>query len=142
LSLLLDTSIIVKLVIEEPGSQRARIRVKEALGQGHTLISVDEALPEALNALWKHVKIHPHLDAEEAMRAAEDLLLLWDRIRIISSREVSTDALRIAIELGLSVYDSLFLAASRKTTSTLYTADTRLFEASRDTFDSELLKEI
>jgi predicted nucleic acid-binding protein len=57
------------------------------------------------------------------------------------SREVSTDALRIAIELGLSIYDSLFLAASRKTTSTLYTADTRLHEASKDTFDSELLRE-
>ena len=141
MSLLLDTSIIVKLVIEEPGSQRARIRVKEALGQGHTLISLDEALPEALNALWKHAKIHHDLDAEEAMRAAEDLLLLWDRISIIPSREVSADAQRIGIELGLSVYDSLFLAASRKTRSTLYTADTRLHEASRGTFDSELIRD-
>lgn len=141
MSLLLDTSIIVKLIIEEPGSQRARIRVKEALAQGHTLISVDETLPEALNTLWKHTKIHRDLDAEEAMRAAEDLLLLWNRIRIIPSREVSTDALRIAIELGLSIYDSLFLAASRKTTSTLYTADKKLHETSRDTFDSELLME-
>jgi predicted nucleic acid-binding protein len=141
LSLLLDTSIIVKLVIEEPGSQRARIRVKEALGQGHTLNSVDEALPEALNALWKHAKIHRDLDAEEAVRAAKDLLLLWDRMKIIPSREVSTDALRIAIELGLPIYDSLFLAASRKTTSTLYTTDTRLYEASKDTYGSELLRE-
>jgi len=33
------------------------------------------------------------------------------------------------------------LAASRKTTSTLYTADTRLYEASKDAFDSELLRE-
>ena len=141
MSLLLDTSIIVKLVIQEPGSQRAQTRVKEALGQGHALISVDEALPEALNALWKHVRVHRDLDAEEAMRAAEDLLLLWDRMKIIPSREVSTDALRIAVELGLSIYDSLFLAASRKTTSTLYTADARLHDASKPAFDSELLSE-
>ena len=141
MSLLLDTSIIVKLVIQEPGSERARVRVKEALGQGHALISVDEALPEALNALWKHAMIHRDIDAEEAVRAADDLLLLWDRMRIISGREVSTDALRIAIEHGLSVYDSLFLAASRKTASTLYTAEARLHEASKPAFDSELLSE-
>ncbi|MGD0804551.1 MAG: type II toxin-antitoxin system VapC family toxin [Candidatus Bathyarchaeia archaeon] len=141
MSLLLDTSIVVKLVIEEPDSQRARTRVKEALKQGNTLLSVDEALPEALNTLWKHAKIHRDLPAEEAMRAADDLLLLWDKIMIIPSREIAIDALRIAIELELSIYDSLFLAASRKTTSTLYTANTRLHEASKDTFDSELLRE-
>jgi predicted nucleic acid-binding protein len=67
--------------------------------------------------------------------------MLWDRIRIIPSREISSDTLSLAIEHGLSVYDSLFLAASRRTTSTLYTADTRLYEASGDTFDSELLRE-
>jgi len=141
LSLLLDTSIIVKLVIEEPGSQNARIRAKETLAKGYTLISVDTALPEALNALWKHTNIHRDLNAEDAMRAAEDLHLLWDRIMIIHSREVSIDALRLAIELGLPIYDSLFLAASRKTKSTLYTADKKLYEASRNIFDSELLTE-
>jgi predicted nucleic acid-binding protein len=67
--------------------------------------------------------------------------MLWDRIRIIPSREISSDTLSLAIEHGLSVYDSLFLAASRRTTSTLYTADTRLYETSGDTFDSELLRE-
>ncbi len=51
------------------------------------------------------------------------------------------DAFRIAVELGSSIYDSLFLAASRKTTSTLITADTRLYEASKGSFDSELLGE-
>ena len=141
MSLLLDSSIIVKLVIQEQGSQRARVRVKEALGQGRALISVDEALPEALNALWKHAVIHRDIDAEEAVRAAEDLLHLWDRMRIIPGREVSTDAFRIAVELGLPIYDSLFLAASRRTASTLITADTRLYEASKDAFDSELLRE-
>jgi predicted nucleic acid-binding protein len=140
LSLLLDTNIIVKLVIEEADSQRARTRVKEALKQGHTLFSVDEALPEALNTLWKHAKIYPDLEDEEVMRAAEDLLLIWDKISIIPSREVSTDALRIAIELRLPVYDSIFLAASRRTSSTLYTADARLHEASREAFDTELLR--
>ena len=139
MSLLLDTSIIVKLIIDEPDSHRARIRVKESLTQGHTLISVDEALPEALNTLWKHVKIHGDLDVEEAMSAAEDLLLLWRKIIIIPTQDISIDALKIAIELKLSLYDSLFLAASRKTNSTLYTADTRQHEASKNTFDCELL---
>ena len=120
MSLLLDTSIIVKLIVEEPDSQRARTRVKESLEQGHILLSVDEALPEALNTLWKHHRIHRDLDAEEATRAAEDLLILWDKMTIIPSREIAVDALQIAIELKTSIYDSLFLAASRKTTSTLH----------------------
>lgn len=139
MSLLLDTNIIVKLVIEEEDSQEARTRVKEALRQGHRLFTVDLALPEALNTLWKHAEIHPDLEDEEVMRAAEDLLLIWDKMSIIPSREVSADALRIAVELKLPVYDSVFLAASRRTSSTLYTADAGLHEASRETFDSELL---
>ena len=75
------------------------------------------------------------------MGAAEDLHLLWDKMIIIPNREVYADSLRLAIELGLPIYDSLFLAASRKARSTLYTADKKLYEASRDIFDSELLAE-
>ena len=142
MSFLLDTSINVKLVLEEPGSQSARTRVREALRESQILVTVDEALPEALNALWKHTKIHGDLDEEEALRAVEDLFLLWDRIRIISSREVSSDAFKIAFERGLSVYDSLFLAASRKSKSILFTADKRLYEASRGLVESEHLRVI
>jgi predicted nucleic acid-binding protein len=141
LSLLLDSSILVKLVVEEPSSHQARERVKESLKLGCILFTVDVALPEVLNALWKHVKIHGDLEADEAERAADDLMLLWDRMRILPSREVSSEALRIAFEKGLSVYDSLFLAASEKTRSKLITADKRLYEASRGTVESELLQE-
>ena len=51
--MILDASVLVKLVITEPGSERARDIVRRALSEGEAMACPDIALAEALNALWK-----------------------------------------------------------------------------------------
>jgi len=51
LSIVLDASALVKLVIEETGSLEARRVVREAFAYGLNINAPDIALAEALNAL-------------------------------------------------------------------------------------------
>jgi predicted nucleic acid-binding protein len=139
LSLVLDSNILVKLVTGEAGSEEARKTVTASLRDGCTPYTVDAALAEALNALWKHVKIHGDLKPEEALLAAQDLRKIWDRLNIIPTSELSEESLDIAVTLNVAVYDSLYVAAARKVKARLYTADKRLFEVSKNMVESELL---
>jgi len=139
MSLLLDSSILVKLVINEPGSDSARTRVKDSLEKECTVFTVDLALAEAINALWKHVNIHGDLAEVAGEQAVEDLLNIWKGLNVIPSQEIIEEAFKNAIQNNITAYDSLFIAASAKTMAKLYTADGRLFEASRKIVASELL---
>ena len=139
MSLVLDSNILVKLVTSEAGSDEARKTVTASLRDGCTPHTVDAALAEALNALWKHAKIHGDLDAEEALLASQDLLKIWSRLNVIPTSELSKESLDTAVTLNISVYDSLLVAAARKVRARLYTADKRLFEVSRKIVESELL---
>jgi predicted nucleic acid-binding protein len=139
LSLVLDSNILVKLITSETGSEEARKTVTASLREGYTSYTVDAALSEALNALWKHVKIHGDLSPEEALLAAQDLREIWDRLNIIPTSELAGESLNTAIKLNVAVYDVLYLAAAQKTQARLYTADKRMFEASKNRAESQLL---
>ncbi|MBD3206314.1 PIN domain-containing protein [Candidatus Bathyarchaeota archaeon] len=140
MSLLLDSSILVKLVVNEPGSGDAREAVKKHLREGYRLHTVDVALPEALNALWKHVTIHNDLGEKEAGGVIEDLQRIWVSLYVVSSHEVTRRAFQIAVESSLTVYDSLFIAAAMYCSAKLFTADVKLFKSSEKHVDSLLLK--
>lgn len=139
MSLVLDSNILVKLVTNEAGSGEARESVMESLRDGCSLYTVDAALAEGLNALWKHVKMHGDLEAEEAGLAAQDLSKIWERLNVLSTRELFEEAVDIAITQNVAVYDSIYVAAARKMRAKFFTADKKLFEASRKIVESELL---
>jgi predicted nucleic acid-binding protein len=140
MSLLLDSSILVKLVVNEQGSEKARETVKKHLREGYRLDTVDLALPEALNALWKHVTIHRDLDEKQAEHVLEDLMKIWVSLNVVSSHEVTQEAFLIAVSNSLTVYDALFIAATVYQSAKLYTADGKLFKASAKQVDSLLLQ--
>jgi len=54
----------VKLVTDEPGSREARKTIKRYLKDGYSLYTVDIALAESLNAIWKHARIQRDLEIE------------------------------------------------------------------------------
>jgi predicted nucleic acid-binding protein len=140
MSLLLDSSILVKLVVNEKGSEDARETVKKHLREGYQLHTVDLALPEALNALWKHVIIHTDLSEKQAEHVIEDLQSIWMGLNVVSSHEVTHRAFQIAVDNRLTVYDSLFIAAAKCQSAKLFTADVKLFKASENHVDSLLLQ--
>jgi len=130
----------VKLVTAETGSEEARTSVTDFLRRGYSLYSVDLALAESLNAFWKHVQIHGDLKTEDARSAVQDLTKVWDGLNVLSTRELSEEAVDIALTQDVTIYDSLYMAAAKKLDATLYTADGRLYDAAKKITSSKLLE--
>ncbi|RLI24374.1 hypothetical protein DRO58_07445 [Candidatus Bathyarchaeota archaeon] len=140
MNLVLDSNIIIKLVITEPGSEEVRKFILESLEKGASMYSVDIALAEGLNALWKHVSIHRDLKVEDAESATEDLAKIYGKLNIVATGEVSREALKLSLTHNITVYDTLYIAAARKLKATLYTADSKLYRVARKLSSSKLLE--
>ena len=139
-SLILDSNILVKLVMNESGSKEARAAVANILKKGGALYTVDLALAEGLNVIWKHASVLKDLELEEANSAVEDLARIYDGLNIIAAREITTEAMHVALTQNISVYDALYIAAAQKMNGTLYTADQKLCNAANGITNTKLLK--
>jgi len=117
--------------VDEPGSKEARTTVKNLLRDGFSLYTVDIALAESLNAIWKHVIIHRDLKMEEAESTIHDLTRIYDAVSVIATRELSGEAVKIALTENMNIYDSVYVAAAMKLKATLITADKKLYDASK-----------
>ncbi|MBC7113153.1 MAG: type II toxin-antitoxin system VapC family toxin [Candidatus Methanomethyliales bacterium] len=135
----LDASAIIKLVLEERGSAEVRKCVKDLLKGGYALHTVDLALVECLNAVWKHARIHGDLSLEEAEGAAKDLIKIYDALQILLARDIAEEAFSIATGHNVTIYDALYIAAARQLKVPLYTADQKMHEVSKGLATSMLL---
>lgn len=124
--IVLDASFLVKLVLEEEGSETARSLLRSWAGNGEILATVDLALPEALNAIWKHVSKIGDLGREEAADGARDLLRIWAKLRVHQSVEVAEEAFKLALEEGVTVYDAIYIQLARSKRAGLATFDEKL----------------
>lgn len=129
--IVLDSSFLVKLVLEENDSAKARELARLWSATGDTLITLDIALPEALNAIWKHCLKIGDLTRSEALRATEDLLRVWKLLNIYSSRELAEEAFKLALEENITVYDALYIQLARSTRGSLATFDEKLSRIAR-----------
>jgi predicted nucleic acid-binding protein len=126
-------------VLNESDSKEARTEVSGFLKKGYTLCTVDIALAECLNVIWKHSNLLKDLESEEASLVAEDLTKLYNGLSITPTRELKDEAMQIAISQNITVYDALFIAATQKTNATLYTADKKLCTKTDKLIKSKLL---
>ena len=112
-----DASVVVKWVVEEPGSDLARTLATAALEAPDLLFT------ECANILWKKARVGD-LDKPEA--EARLGALLRAPVRLAPDRDLLKPALRLAVELGHPVCDCLYLALAQVRKLPLVTADTRL----------------
>ncbi len=126
--------------MNEAGSKEARATVASALKKGHTLYTVDLALAEGLNVIWKHAGILKDLKMEEANPAVEDLTKIYDGLNIIAAREITAEAMQVALTCKITVYDALYIAAAQKINGTLYTADQKLCNTANGIINTKLPK--
>ena len=120
-SLVVDASVIIKTVLEEPGSEDAKRLVADASAlRAPTLI-----IAECANAIWK--RVHRGLmSAEHGARPLGDLLAA--PILMIGLRALTPSALTLSLELDHPIYDCYYLAAAIESDCALATADERLYE--------------
>ncbi len=130
----------MKLVLNEQGSKEARANLLGFLKKGYALYTVDLALAECLNAIWKHVNLLSELKVENAKLAVGDLTRVFDKLNVVTAREVSEEALNIALTQNVPVYDALYIALSQKLDGSLYTADQKLYATAKAVTKTKLLK--
>ncbi len=114
------------MVLEETDSNEARVAVKSYFEKGYSVYTVDFALTEALNVVWKHGKIFKDLDEEKVNSTVQDLVKLYDGLNIVLAREIAAESIKTALRQDMSAYVALFVTATEKLNGTLFTSDQKL----------------
>ena len=118
IALVIDASVAVKWVVEEPRTQDALALLGRA-----RLTAPDLLVPECANILWKKVQ-RSELSIEEAMVAAR--LLQGAEVELRPTRSLLEATARLAIELAHPAYDCVYLALALQDQCRFVTADERL----------------
>jgi predicted nucleic acid-binding protein len=127
-------------VLNEPGSKEARSNVKDLLKKGYILYTVDIALAECLNVIWKHSTLLSDLKPEDTKSAVEYLLKIYNGLNVIATQELAEETINIAQTKKTPVYDALYIALTQKEKGTLYTADQKLCTTANTITNTKLLK--
>lgn len=119
----LDSSVISAIFFREESSERA-----ESIAENYDLITVDLAFAEVANVAWKRVTFFDESKevALKALKMCADFIS--GACEVIRAEELMEDAFEIAIADQITVYDSLFIAASEREKVSLLTTDGKLFE--------------
>ena len=124
MTLIVDASVAVKWLVEEPDHLAAR----NLLDRNEQLQAPDFVFIEAANVLWKKV-FRRELAAEQAAESIDSLPRLFEVI--VPSSLVLRRALQMAIEINHPVYDCLYLACAEHVNADLVTTDSRLAARAR-----------
>jgi predicted nucleic acid-binding protein len=119
-SIVVDASVAVKWVIDEPDSDAA-----VAL-RGEDLIAPDLWVVEAANALWRRARVGEITAEEAAARFSE---LANAPIASVVMEPYLDQALKLATEIGHPVYDCVYLALALQHHTHVVTADRRFAAA-------------
>ena len=130
----------MKLVISESGSKEAQTTVQAFLKRGFSLCTVDIALAESLNAIWKHTNIHKDLSPRDAKPAVRDLIKLHGKLEVVATSELAEETATIAQNKNITIYDALYVAATQKLSATLLTSDRKLHGTASDLTNARLLE--
>jgi predicted nucleic acid-binding protein len=130
----------VKLVVSEPDSKEAQVAVRDFLERRFSLHTVDIALAESLNAIWKHTNVHADLDPHDARAAVRDLITIHDKLGVLVTSELAEQTITIAQSQDITIYDALYIAAARKLNGTLLTSDRKLYNTANSLANAKLLK--
>jgi predicted nucleic acid-binding protein len=110
------------------------------LEKGYLLYTVDNALAECLNVIWKHATLLKDLNAEDTKTATDYLLQTFDRLTITKTSDLAEPTMTIAQTQKIPVYDALYIALAIKEKGTLYTADKKLATTANKITKTKLLK--
>jgi predicted nucleic acid-binding protein len=110
------------------------------LKKGYLLYTVDIALAECLNVIWKHATLLTDLKVEDTKSAVEYLLKIYSGLSVIMTRDLADETMTIAQTMKVPVYDALYIALAKKVNGTLYTADQKLCTTTNKITNTKLLK--
>lgn len=122
-----DASIIAKWVLPGEPFQEKAVRLKEDHVSGVIeLSSLGFVIQEVANAFWRAIKLNriSETDAKEALNALNDIRI---ELHELNWAQIA-QALGIACDLNLTVYDTSYILLAKEIRAPLITADQRLYE--------------
>ena len=119
----IDANALVKLVVDEDKSDEVKRVVLKALAKDEPIIAPNIALYEMMNVLWKYSTGKKKLARDNVTLAFDRLLRVWKQVKHIDTDDLHTLAMTIALDSGLTAYDSLYAATSILYKSPLLTFD-------------------
>lgn len=124
LTIVLDASVGLKLVLSEEHSEFAEVWVRRHSGglriPGHWYA-------ECANALWAKVRLRRTLDEAVALNALQ--MLIEMPLLSVPVEVLLPSAVDLALRFERTVYDSLYLALALREQCPFVTADLRLYNA-------------
>ena len=123
----LDTSVIIKWFVEEPGSDKALFLMKKHIEGAEIILVPSLFFYEIANVL----RYHKNLPTEEILEVVEILQGLNLRVEEIGF-ELMMKGIILARERDISVYDAVFVILAKIYQAPLYTADLKLYRKVKD----------
>lgn len=121
MSVVVDASVALKWVLDEPESTRAR-----SLVGSERLVAPDFFRIECAHVLAKYAR-RGLLTSEYASAGLQKIEAV--RVSLAASGPLVSEAQRLALAMRTSVYDSLYLAVALSEGASLVTADVRFADA-------------
>jgi len=119
-----DASVVVRLVVDAPGSDRVHALWSDWQADGRVLTAPSLLNYEVANALFRYEQTG-ELTGEEVQQALAAALAL--PIELATEASLHADAVLLARRLGLrAAYDAHYLAWAGRTGAEFWTADRRL----------------
>ncbi len=130
----LDSSVIAAIFFPEETSERAEEFAKES-----HVITVDLSIIEVANVAWKRYRFfgENRMIVEEALKSCREFIR--DVCEVVQSNELLEEAFNIAVDVDITVYDALFVVASKRKSARLVTSDRKLFEKAKHIVEVELI---
>jgi predicted nucleic acid-binding protein len=115
-----DASLVIKWFVPEIYAEAAR----RWLDTSHDYVAPDLLFSEAGNVLWKKVR-RKELDENEARQLVD---LAQVAVETVATRSLLQDALALALTVGITVYDAMYLTLAVRLETEVITGDDRLVE--------------
>ena len=118
--IVIDTSALVKYLLKEEGWRE----VSAFLRKNREITSLELALIEGANAVWKRYRLYRDINFETAQRLLDYLHATREILIYENPIEYLPEGEKVALENGIPIYDALYIAQALKY-GKLATADER-----------------
>jgi predicted nucleic acid-binding protein len=119
--LVVDASVAVKLLVEEPLSDRARALFRRLEAEPELRFwAPDHLFVECANVLWKYVRRFGYAPTAAGRDLADFAALPF---QTVPTRQLAAISLDLAVEWNVAVYDAAYLALALGLNAPIVTAD-------------------
>lgn len=126
----LDTSVAVKWYLPEELHEEAVGLLRLAEAGDVELLAPGTVQPELFNALWWHHR-RENLPLDQVRSSWERFAL--DPVALYAPEDLMPRAAEIALQIGVIIYDALFLALAEDSETVIVSADGKLLKALQGT---------